>query len=470
MRSSGTFEDTRSEFQLPEMLRVSLDDMVLQILLLDKGDPAEFLASAVNPPTELSVTNSIKYLCELQATQLDEEEKPVLTALGFHLATLPVEPRVGKMMLYGAIFGCVEAAVTIAAAMSCRNPFVAPFDKRDIADEARRTFALALSDHLTLLKAFDGWRLARGCGSRAEREYIRDHFLSRQTLVMVEEMRKQFRGLLRDIGFIESEGSGGGGGYGRNSNNNNNNNRGGDGTGAGVVEHSSNINGGNIQLIKAVVCAGLYPNVTVAPAALCPSATGNDAGKGGGGPKGGKGGGGGGGAGKTAGEVSFLGRKGAMFLHPMAVNFDKKELDSRYGVYHEVVKTSKVYVRDMTTVTPLMLALFGGSLQVHHEKQAITVDKWLHFRAERRAATLVKYLRVHMERLLLRKITHPQEDVSSSGRDIIQSVSTLLRSGARRAGVQQDYSADMLAAEINGVRQGAGGFEQSGGGGGGGGW
>lgn len=48
------------------MLRVSLDDMVLQILLLDKGDPAEFLASAVNPPTELAVTNSIKYLCELQ--------------------------------------------------------------------------------------------------------------------------------------------------------------------------------------------------------------------------------------------------------------------------------------------------------------------------------------------------------------------------------------------------------------------
>ncbi|CAN0494320.1 unnamed protein product, partial [Hapterophycus canaliculatus] len=52
--------------------------------------------------------------------------------------------------------------------------------------------------------------------------------------------------------------------------------------------------------------------------------------------------------------------------------------------------------------------------------QAITVDKWLHFRAARRAATLVKYLRVHMERLLLRKITHPQEDVSDNGRDLIQ--------------------------------------------------
>lgn len=48
------------------------------------------------------------------------------------------------------------------------------------------------------------------------------------------------------------------------------------------------------------------------------------------------------------------------------------------------------------------------------------MDKWLHFRAARRAATLVKYLRVHMERLLLRKITHPQEDVSDNGRDLIQ--------------------------------------------------
>lgn len=57
---------THTYVQLPEMLRVSLDDMVLQILLLDKGDPAEFLASAVNPPTELAVANSIKYLCELQ--------------------------------------------------------------------------------------------------------------------------------------------------------------------------------------------------------------------------------------------------------------------------------------------------------------------------------------------------------------------------------------------------------------------
>lgn len=53
---------------------------------------------------------------------------------------------------------------------------------------------------------------------------------------------------------------------------------------------------------------------------------------------------------KTAGEVSFQGRNGAMYLHPMAVNFNKKELDSRYGVYHEVVKTSKVMAINLSIV------------------------------------------------------------------------------------------------------------------------
>lgn len=49
-------------------------------------------------------------------------------------------------------------------------------------------------------------------------------------------------------------------------------------------------------------------------------------------------------------QVSLQGRKGAMFLHPMTVNFDKKELDSRYGVYHEVVKTSKVRIENIACV------------------------------------------------------------------------------------------------------------------------
>ncbi|CAN0504069.1 unnamed protein product, partial [Discosporangium mesarthrocarpum] len=75
--------------------------------------------------------------------------------------------------------------------------------RREEADATRREFSLGLSDHLTLLKAYDGWKLARSCGSRAENEFLRDHFLSRHTLNLVHDMRRQFRSLLRDVGFIE---------------------------------------------------------------------------------------------------------------------------------------------------------------------------------------------------------------------------------------------------------------------------
>jgi ATP-dependent RNA helicase DHX36 len=188
MYSSHTFEHEMQDYQLPEMLRVGLEDLVLQILILDLGEPSRFLGRALNPPTELSMRNSLKLLEELGAVECNwkddddgtlrlEEPKQVanmievdpqagsccdmqvsseLTALGFHLATLPVDPRVGKMMIYGSLFGCIDPALTIAASMSARSPFVSPFDKRDEADAARKRFATDGSDHLATLEAFTG--------------------------------------------------------------------------------------------------------------------------------------------------------------------------------------------------------------------------------------------------------------------------------------------------------------------------
>ena len=141
---------------------------------------------------------AIKGLQELQALDLRE----YLTPLGYHLASLPVnvristrgwrtsessskqqldsapsseffeesgcgrahgssmlnhsmmmQVRVGKMMLYGTIFRCLDPVLTIAAGLSSRSPFVSPFDKRDEADKAHKAFAIPRSDHLSVLKA-----------------------------------------------------------------------------------------------------------------------------------------------------------------------------------------------------------------------------------------------------------------------------------------------------------------------------
>jgi HrpA-like RNA helicase len=413
MYSSHTFEQDLQEYQLPEMLRVGLEDLVLQILVLDLGEPSSFLAKAVNPPSALAMKNSLKLLEGLGAVEVqwsnpedslargnreDTGESCAtvssdsgLTALGFHLATLPVDPRVGKMMIYGALFGCTDPALTIAASMSARSPFMSPFDKRDQADEARQTFATEGSDPLTTLTAFEQWKeMRRTKGDKATNLFLRESFLSRLTLFQMTDLRKQFADLLVDIGFLP-KGS-------KVSDRNKNNNI--------KLSESANGNAGNVALIKAVLCAGLYPNIIVAPRTLAgqrPSA-------------------------QAAGECAFRGTKGDVYLHPSTISFSSNKLDSRYCCYHEIVKTSKIYVRDCTTVSPFALLLFGGSLQVYHSKHVVTVDEWLRFRIAAKPATLVKHLRAQMESLLLKKIISPQEDVTGSkeGQALIQAVSTLL--------------------------------------------
>lgn len=60
---------------------------------------------------------------------------------GRHLCTLPVEPNIGKMLLMGSIFQCVNPALTIAASLASRSPFVLPINRKEEADEVKRSFA-----------------------------------------------------------------------------------------------------------------------------------------------------------------------------------------------------------------------------------------------------------------------------------------------------------------------------------------
>lgn len=91
----------------------------------------------MNPPEAKAVNNSLETLRYLQALDPDREDR--LTPLGYHLASLPVDPRIGKMLLLGAVFRCLNPVLTIAAALAYRPPFVAPLEKRDEADKAKRS-------------------------------------------------------------------------------------------------------------------------------------------------------------------------------------------------------------------------------------------------------------------------------------------------------------------------------------------
>lgn len=132
----------------------------------------------VEPPATESLNAAKQLLRDLGA--LTAEEK--LTPLGYHLACLPVDVRIGKLMLFGAIFRCLDPALTIAASLAFKSPFVrkgvakkprepsspsvrttpsrlcvpqvSPWDKREEANEKKLAFAVASSDHLALLQAY----------------------------------------------------------------------------------------------------------------------------------------------------------------------------------------------------------------------------------------------------------------------------------------------------------------------------
>ena len=122
-----------------------------------------------------------------------------ITPLGFHLASLPISPRIGKLILYGILMQCIDPVLTIAATVSAKSPFLSPFECRDAADEAKQRFAADDSDLLAMLNAYLEWKAIqgdRGGGrdgyrrqtQREEERFCHDNFLSLHSLQLIDQV------------------------------------------------------------------------------------------------------------------------------------------------------------------------------------------------------------------------------------------------------------------------------------------
>ena len=98
----------------PEMFRTPLHELALSIKLLRLGSVGQFLSKALEPPPIDAVIEAEVLLREMRCFDKNDE----LTPMGKILARLPVEPRLGKMMILGAVFGCGDAVATVAAQAS----------------------------------------------------------------------------------------------------------------------------------------------------------------------------------------------------------------------------------------------------------------------------------------------------------------------------------------------------------------
>ena len=356
-------------------------------------------------------------------------------------ASLSVDPRLGKMLVYAAIFDCVEPVLTVAAALSCKSVFASPLDKRAQAREAHATFDRYNSDHLATVAAYDAWARAKREGGREEAELCHRLFLARNALREIDALREQYRRQLFDLGFaglaVPSRDA--------------------HGAVAAPPPREWNANAGTVELLKCILCAGLYPNI-VAITRKVPERPRKH-------------------ARPQKGHV-FHTLRGAVALHPAsflsvrahanaaeraseraraileahprsrrvarralhrAVKRDPNAADALSAaqrhqefchdwlVYCDKVETSQVFVRDATLVSPYALMLFGGKLRVEHAERTITVDDWATFRAPAEIGTLMKLLRAELDRLLVRMIESPGK---KEGGGIVRTVVSLLRTQA----------------------------------------
>ncbi|KAG6396375.1 hypothetical protein SASPL_142523 [Salvia splendens] len=366
------YEKLMRSYQIPEMLRMPLTELCLQ---------------ALEPPKEEAIASAVSLLYEVGAVEGDEQ----LTPLGHHLARLPVDVLIGKMILYGGIFGCLSPILTISAFLSYKSPFVYPKDERENVERAKLALLadqsgggvdtfVRQSDHLLMMVAYKKWdKILSVHGVKAAQKFCATHFISSSVMYMIRDMRIQFGNLLHDIGLINMPQK--------------------------ILKQvgwkkkeklenwlsdlSQPFNQYSDQLtlvrlvilhihVQAVLCAGLYPNVAMIE------------------------------VGNTGNRSVWFDGKREVRIHPSSINSSQKKFQYPFLVFLEKVETTKVFLRDTTIVSPYSILLFGGSINVQHQTGLITVDNWLQMSAPAQTAVLFKELRSTLHSILKELINKPQ--------------------------------------------------------------
>ncbi|KAK3266651.1 hypothetical protein CYMTET_24741 [Cymbomonas tetramitiformis] len=349
-------------------------------------------------------------LCEMRRTPLEElvlflamevllgtsgSKRLLLTPLGFHLAHLPVDPHIGKLLLYGAILKCSSQTLTMAACLSAKSPFVRPFNaSRGLEDEIRQRRETDFgpgqgnfSDHLAMCMVYSRWL---GLGDHRERqEFVAWYSLSESALRMIQELRDSFATHLEAIGFPQDDSLRGS---------------------AGMDKREQPMSEDSRWMAKCSLIAALYPHVSQLQKDLATV-------------KGGSAKGGSKGAGfhsKVKYSLVPIDSLEPCLVHPSSVNFNKlshMRANDGWLLYHKRMKTSATFMFDTTLIGSMPLLLFGGSAapklslvgKTSAVDRTLVLDGRLSFQCVcPQTAVLIKILRQELDSLFVTKVLEPE--------------------------------------------------------------
>ncbi|CAM4601094.1 ATP-dependent RNA helicase A isoform X1 [Lepidochelys kempii] len=329
----------------PEMFRTPLHEIALSIKLLRLGGIGQFLAKAIEPPPLDAVIEAEHTLRELDALDSNDE----LTPLGRILAKLPIEPRLGKMMIMGCIFYVGDAVCTISAATCFPEPFIS--EGKRLGYVHRNFAGNRFSDHVALLSVFQAWDDARMGGEDAEIRFCEHKRLNMATLRMTWEAKVQLKDILINSGFPEEC----------------------------LMTQIFNNTGpdNNLDVVISLLAFGVYPNVCYH---------------------------------KEKRKILTTEGRNAL-IHKSSVNCPFSSQDMKYPspffVFGEKIRTRAISAKGMTLVSPLQLLLFA-SKKVLSDGEIILVDDWIKLRMSHDAAACVTALRAAMEALVVEVTKDPE--------------------------------------------------------------
>ncbi|XP_071496010.1 ATP-dependent RNA helicase TDRD9-like [Diadema antillarum] len=196
------FEDYIQDFAIPEMLRCPLQQLVLQVKVLNLGEPKAILALALEPPNLDSIERTILLLKEVGAlttlrSNIANPHDGDLTFVGRVLAALPVDIRIGKLLMLGHVFGCLKECLVIGAGLSLKSFFSQPYKRALDAYKSKLKWdGGSFSDCIAIVNAYWEWERCQENGyfarhRRAERDWADEHMIQLNPLKEVSKLVKE---------------------------------------------------------------------------------------------------------------------------------------------------------------------------------------------------------------------------------------------------------------------------------------
>jgi hypothetical protein len=278
----------------------------------------------------------------------------------------------------------MDKVLTIAAALSSQSPFSTFVNDASVAKAKQKAFADPDSDFLKLCNVWEAYCAAATASSSAGRKFCQSNYLNHVALREIGDSRRQFLDLLCSIGFLDRK---------------------------TVIGHDTKLDSRTLQsspwnenankpeLVHAVICAGLYPNVTRLEQ-------------------------------PTYGEYTMFHKDERIFFHNSSVNASKKRFSASesWVVFHEKFGTPhRVSVSTTCFVHPFALLLLGGSVVVKHTERLVVVDDWIKIGMAAQTGVLMRELRKQVDALLLNMIENAKVgETESMGSNMIQGIVNIL--------------------------------------------